>query len=926
MSDFLKDNDFKNLIDSILDEDTPAAEKEAVGHDIFGSGSSDDNKIVDFLSGGDTFTPEISTKIPTRKEIENRQKDEEKKKNSPVFDGKVHEFHNIKEENIFYKNTRENNESIIKVNREKTSDGEIKEELAIYNIEDNFISDIRSSVSERIPEVFREFTPFKSDPEKTKIIKNQIEVVIKSSNTIKVPPTQGNIDAIYDEIMGLGPLSILTSIPDVTEIMVVDYDIIYVEMEGLLKRVQNVKFKNREHLANTINRMVGLMGENINLDKPILDMRLSDGSRVNVVGPPITEHDHLYLLTIRRFRDTRFTLKDLLERDTISAEMMQYLSNIMKARANVLLCGGTGSGKTATLEALIGEKDPNECVVTVEDTRELLLKRTNWRAMKSKKSGSGIQESDVDIRKLVKTALRMRPDSIIVGETRDATAYDILFAMNSGHDGCATTVHANDTSQALSKFEMLAKLAKDEAPPTDALREIIIDCFDVVINIGRTPLGARKIMSIDEVVGYNEKDHSYEMNNVFRAVQTNLPDEKEEYKFIQNPNYYTTENLAFKLKRWGLPYVAPVDGDYRDRMDYSKVEKETERARVEAQKKMEKEKIRALRAAQKESNKIRRLQEREKRRIEAQAEKELAREKAKIRRKEERERHRLQRELEKASEKQNRQDAARKKREKQKQQKKIEREKNRKQIIQVHKMIDEKYHEVKSETIKKLLNDGVPLKEAKSLGVIAALEEKEKIERNLENLNPWQQRHLPKALEYQRLIIEENITPEELAVQKGVSVNNILKYLNIVAPSMVKAYREYQRKTKNDAPSDSSLDKSFPEDVPMVTLSTEENASEKTDYNTINLSLNISKEDLQTISEDLPVEEVTQEDNIQNDIHITMEQINAEKKKESDKQSEIKKKHTTASALVSGDTKKSKIKSKKDIHIELSRDDLEGVL
>ena len=654
-----------------------------------------DGELIQFVQSQGK-TPVINTRIPTKKELEERRKNKLINEGNPENDTAVVREVNIDGEtsDIFFKQNDNFIEKTIYVNREKDSSGEIKRDLAIYNIDNKFIQDIRQEVTERIPEVFKDFTPFTHDAEKIAIVKQQIERAIQSRGDIKIVPSAANVDAITDEIMGLGPLSLLTALPDVTEIMVVDYDNIYVEMEGVLRRVENIKFKDRHHLSNIIERMVGLMGQNINFESPILDMRLSDGSRVNIVGPPITEYDELFLLTIRRFRDTRFTLNDLLRRETISADMYQYLSNVMKARANVLLCGGTGSGKTSTLEALITEKDPNECVITVEDTRELKLNRQNWRPMKSKKSSGGVGDAkDIDIRQLVKSSLRMRPDSIIVGETRDATAYDILFAMNSGHEGCCTTVHANNSIQALSKFEMLAKLAKDEAPPTDALREIVVECFDVVVSIGRTPEGLRKIMSIDEVISYDEEAHHYTVMNVFKNIQVNNnPNEPGEYRFVANPDYYTVEKLALKMSRWGIPFVPPRDGqEYsfanvgalkngganlfiipsdnivfggpedskfnqkklgRDLTEWEKLEREAESARMAARKKADLEKIRSLKAAQKAAAKERRKKEREIIRREQQAARKERKEREKLVAKEQKDKERAKKHQQATQEKQ----------------------------------------------------------------------------------------------------------------------------------------------------------------------------------------------------------------------------------------------------------------------------------
>ena len=781
-----------------------------------------DGELIQFVQSQGK-APVISTRIPTKKELQERKKtknlpnDVSVQGNIDSLNNQIREIHISGEESdIFFHKSEISTEKTIFVNREKDSKGEVKRDLAIYSIDDQFIKDIRQEVTERVPDVFKDFTPFLHDAEKSNIIKKQIERAIQSKGNIKITPSAANVDAIADEIMGLGPLSLLTNLPDVTEIMVVDYDNIYVEMEGLLQRVENIKFKNREHLASIIERMVGLMGQSINFENPILDMSLSDGSRVNIVGPPITEYDNLYLLTIRRFRDTRFTLNDLLKRETISPDMYQYLSNIMKSRANVLLCGGTGSGKTSTLEALVTEKDPNECVITVEDTRELKLKRQNWRPMKSKRThSSGKDSKDIDIRQLVKSSLRMRPDSIIVGETRDATAYDILFAMNSGHDGCCTTVHANNSIQALGKFEMLAKLAKDEAPPTDALREIVVECFDVVISIGRTPEGYRKIMSIDEVIGYNEDAHQYSVMNVFKNIQINSdPNQPAEYKFVSNPDYYTVEKLAFKMSRWGIPFVPPKDKNYaftnvglskkegnnifilpenlktpqgRKLTEWEKIERETDKARRAAQRQADIEKIKKLREAQKEEAKYRRRKQREQARREQIIARDERRAAARLIEKENKDKAREEKQAKILQEKKIKQEAiiALRKEEKL-------RAENDKKMLSTNSTsfsINGQYEQLRDREYKKLIAQGYisedAIKEANLILMSKKLEGKVIV-----GNDPWKIKNLPKALHYKNLM-DEGKTPEDIASLEGVSVNNILKYLKIVSPNFVKQYRNF---------------------------------------------------------------------------------------------------------------------------------------
>jgi pilus assembly protein CpaF len=325
-------------------------------------------------------------------------------------------------------------------------------------------------------------------------------------------------DVLY-ETLGLGPLEPLLGDIDINDILVNGWDKVWVDRDGVLE-LTDIHFKDNNHLLHVINRIVARIGRRIDESSPIVDARLPDGSRVNAIIPPLAIDGPS--LSIRRFRDIPFIIEDLLNRGTLNEDMSEFLGYAVKARLNILISGGTSAGKTTLLNLLSGHISDSERIVTIEDTAELRLQQRHVVRLESRPSNIEGRGS-VTQRDLVKNALRMRPDRIVVGEVRGAEALDMLQAMNTGHEGSLTTVHANTPRDALSRIETLVMLAGIELSQR-SIREQIGSAFDLVIQIKRLPDGTRRVVSITEVTGVEEGVIS--MQELFEFRQMGLDSAK----------------------------------------------------------------------------------------------------------------------------------------------------------------------------------------------------------------------------------------------------------------------------------------------------------------------------------------------------------------------------------------------------------------
>ena len=304
------------------------------------------------------------------------------------------------------------------------------------------------------------------------------------------------IEDILDEIIGLGPLEPLLKDPDITEIMVNSPTNIYIEREGKISRA-GIAFRDNGHIMQVIDKIVSPLGRRIDESSPMVDARLPDGSRVNAVIPPLSVQGPC--ITIRKFSKEPYGIDDLVSFGTLSAEMAQFLRACVQARVNILVSGGTGSGKTTTLNVLSSFIPDDERIITIEDAAELQLHQEHVITLESRPpniEGKG----RVTIRDLVINSLRMRPDRIIVGEVRGAEALDMLQAMNTGHEGSITTCHANSSRDALARIETMVLMAGTELP-SKAIREQISSALNLIVYQSRLRDGTRKITAISEIVG-----------------------------------------------------------------------------------------------------------------------------------------------------------------------------------------------------------------------------------------------------------------------------------------------------------------------------------------------------------------------------------------------------------------------------------------
>jgi pilus assembly protein CpaF len=303
-------------------------------------------------------------------------------------------------------------------------------------------------------------------------------------------------DQIVAEILGLGPLQPLLEDDTITEIMVNGAKNIYVERRGKLQRVP-LTFESDEHVMRIIERIVAPLGRRVDESSPYVDARLTDGSRVNAIIPPVSLVGPV--LTIRKFSKNPFTVDQLIQFGSLTSEALQFLDASVKARINIVISGGTGSGKTTLLNVLSGFIPSDERIVTIENAAELQLRQDHVITLESRpKNIEG--KGEITIRDLVVNALRMRPDRIIVGEIRDEAALDMLQAMNTGHDGSMTTLHSNSPRDTLSRMETMTMMAGMDIPMR-AIREQVSSAIDLVVHQERMRDGTRKVVNITEVTG-----------------------------------------------------------------------------------------------------------------------------------------------------------------------------------------------------------------------------------------------------------------------------------------------------------------------------------------------------------------------------------------------------------------------------------------
>jgi len=303
-------------------------------------------------------------------------------------------------------------------------------------------------------------------------------------------------DEVLDEVFGLGPLEPLLQDPSISDILVNTHKQVYIERKGLLE-LTNVSFRDSQHLLRIIDKIVSQVGRRVDQSTPMVDARLSDGSRVNAIIPPLAVDGPL--MSIRRFSQDKLMPPDLVERTAMTQGMMELLEACVRAKLNIIIAGGTGAGKTTLLNALSAFISPKERIVTIEDAAELQLKQPHVARLETRPpnlEGSGA----VRQRELLVNSLRMRPDRIVVGEVRGEEALDMLQAMNTGHDGSLTTIHANSPRDAISRLEVMVALANSNMQLV-SIRQQIASAVHLLVQAARLSDGSRRVVSLTEVTG-----------------------------------------------------------------------------------------------------------------------------------------------------------------------------------------------------------------------------------------------------------------------------------------------------------------------------------------------------------------------------------------------------------------------------------------
>jgi pilus assembly protein CpaF len=326
------------------------------------------------------------------------------------------------------------------------------------------------------------------------------------------------IQDVLHEIFGLGPLEVLLRDGTISDILVNRYNQVYVERDGRLEETEIV-FQNDAHLYRIIERIVSMVGRRIDESSPMVGARLQDGSRVNAVIPPLALDGPV--LSIRRFRTDRIGAQDLVGRQSLTQPMLDFLENAVAARLNIIVSGGTGAGKTTLLNALSSFISERERIVTIEDAAELTLRQRHTVRLETRPANIEGQGA-VRQRQLVVNALRMRPDRIIVGEVRGEEALDMLQAMNTGHDGSLTTIHANSPRDALYRLDTMVAMANLNIPER-AVRQQIASAVNILVQISRMPDGTRKVSAISELTGM-EQD-TITMQDIFLFERTGINQE-----------------------------------------------------------------------------------------------------------------------------------------------------------------------------------------------------------------------------------------------------------------------------------------------------------------------------------------------------------------------------------------------------------------
>ncbi len=418
--------------------------------------------------------------------------------------------------------------------------GRIQKPLTDYEVfeDKKLLDDLRTKIIENLID-----NEIPKNKNLTEFINNEIDLALEGYDLSNLERNH-IFNLIENEINGYGPLTELLTDKNITEIMVNAPDEIYIEIEGQIIKDESVSFINDEHIIRTIQRMIQPLGRTIDASNPMVDSRLKDGSRINAIIPPLSLNGPV--ITIRKFKKTVATIDDLIRLGTLTPYMARFIEGCVHGKLNILVCGGTGSGKTTLLNIVSSFIENHERIITIEDAAELKLKQQHVISLETRIMNYD-KEGEVTIRDLVINSLRMRPDRIIVGEVRGKEAFDMLQAMNTGHDGSLTTMHANGPIDALNRLETMVLMAGLDIP-IKAIREYIYNAIDLVINIERLSDGKRKVVSICEIESI--KDGELKLKEIFVFKQKGLTESGEvNGEFLR---YDFVPKVLKKLKSRGI--------------------------------------------------------------------------------------------------------------------------------------------------------------------------------------------------------------------------------------------------------------------------------------------------------------------------------------------------------------------------------------
>ena len=375
------------------------------------------------------------------------------------------------------------------------------------------------------------------------IVEEMIEGIVFSdpnSENLTIIEKENIIETVFNTIRRLDVLQPLIDDETITEIMVNGHESIFIERDGSTIKL-DIKFESQRKLEDVIQRIVAKVNRVVNESSPVVDARLSDGSRINVVLPPIALNGPI--LTIRKFRKDSITIENLIEFKAISKEVAKLLKNMVRARYNIFVSGGTGSGKTTFLNVLSNFIPSDERIITIEDSAELRIESIPNLVSLETRNANTEGKGQISIRDLIKSSLRMRPDRIIVGEVRGEEAIDMLQAMNTGHDGSLSTGHSNSTGDMISRLETMV-LSGTEMP-IKAIRQQIVSALDIVIHLSRLRDKTRKVIEISEVIGIEDGD--VKLNPIYVFEETGVTENNRIIGELVRTNNKMENMLKFKL-------------------------------------------------------------------------------------------------------------------------------------------------------------------------------------------------------------------------------------------------------------------------------------------------------------------------------------------------------------------------------------------